>query len=408
KGFRDFLPNEARKRAYAINVIKQVFENHGFEPIETPALEYQELLLGKYGSEADKLIYKFKDNGGRDIALRYDQTVPTARVLAMYNQNLPMPFRRYQIQTVWRAENTQKGRYREFLQCDADIFGSHDPLADAECIFLAYAIYKKLGFNELTIYLNDRNILFDILEKVGISKNLQLSVIQSIDKLDKKQEEEVASELSQKGLSAKIINNLFKLLKYQVASDYLEKVIKNSKSLGVPESSIAFLPALARGLDYYTSTIFEIKAKGYESGSLLGGGRYDKLIANLCGIDIPAVGFAIGFDRTIDAMTQLNLFNQSAGNLGTLVAVFSESLLEKSIEIVNLLRNQEISAEIYPDASTKLDKQLKYADKKGLTWFIVVGPSEAEKDTAIIKNLKTGHQEEVKAKEICKKINQFS
>lgn len=406
KGFRDFLPDAVRKRSYVISIIKQVFEKYGFEPIETPALEYQELLLGKYGAEADKLIYKFKDNGGRDVALRYDQTVPTARVLAMYNQTLPMPFRRYQIQTVWRAENTQRGRYREFLQCDADIFGSYDPLADAECISLAYNIYKSLGFDKLTIYLNDRNLLFEILDKVQIPRDLQLSVIQSIDKLDRKQEKEVSHELTQKGIDAETIKHLFDYLKDTVASDYLEKVIRHAKSLGVPEDTLAFLPALARGLDYYTSTIFEIKAKGYDNGSLLGGGRYDKLIANLCGVDIPAVGFAIGFDRTVDAMEQLNLFPQGKANNEALVAVFSENLLRNALKTVNLLREQNINAEIYPDTSAKLDKQLKYADKKQLTWFLVIGPSEAEKNTVILKNLKTGHQEEIKIDEVHKKINQ--
>jgi histidyl-tRNA synthetase len=404
KGFRDFLPKDARKRSYATAKIKEVFEQFGFEPLETPALEYKDLLLGKYGEEADKLVYTFQDRGGRDVALRYDQTVPTARILAMYNQQLAMPWRRYQVQPVWRAENTQKGRYREFLQFDGDIFGTTSPLADAELISLVYTIYKNLGFEGIEIFINDRKILFDCLEFVNIPKDLTFSVIQSIDKLDKKSKEEVSKELIQKGIDEKTVEHLFTHLESAQLTDHLSAVISHAKTLGVPKENIIFQPGLARGLDYYTSTIFELKIKGYDGGSLLGGGRYDKLIDVLSGIDIPAVGFAIGFDRTIDAMEEFKLFPPDSNTLNVLVCVFSDETIESSLSLLSYLRKENVQAELFPASNTKLEKQLKYADKKGISWMAVIGPEEQKKKTIIIKNLKTGHQEEVTYDNILSKL----
>lgn len=407
KGFRDFLPGDAKKRDYLRNILRKTFETHGFDPIETPALEYKEVLLGKYGDEADKLVYTFRDKGDREVALRYDQTVPSARLLAMYSQQLPMPWRRYQMQHVWRSENPQKGRFREFLQSDADIYGSSSPLADAEVIALSNDIYERIGFTDFTIFINDRNILFQVLDYIAITSDLQLSVIQSIDKLDKKSQEEVGQELLSKGIDQKVIGHLFEHLKSTEPNENLRQIMKYAVSLGVPLERMVFQPGLARGLDYYTSTIFEVKIRGYEAGSVLGGGRYDKLINLLSGIDIPAVGFALGFDRTIEAINQFNLFPDSDKDNRCLVTVFNPDFTENSTAVVSLLRKNGISTELYPTDDAKLDKQLKYADKKSIKWLVVIGPEEAQKETVILKDLASGHQEDVKIKDLPDKFRQL-
>ena len=404
KGFRDFLPKEAKKRRYLIEKLREVFELFGFEPLETPALEYQELLLGKYGDEGDKLMYKFQDNGGRNVALRYDQTVPTARILATYQQNLPMPFRRYQIQNAWRADKPQSGRYREFLQCDADIYGTSSPLADAEIIALTNFIYKSLGFSNYKIYINDRNILFELMRFASIPDALQFKTVSEIDKLDRKTEEEVGSDLKEIGLKEESINHLFHHLNESKPNDNILSVINYCKSLGVEENRLIFQARLARGLDYYTGLIFEVKIDEYKAGSVLGGGRYDKLVESLSGLAVPAVGFGLGFDRTLEAMEQFKLFPDENKRRGVLVSVFSPSEVEISAQVSTTLREKGVEVEIFPDINTKLEKQLKYADKKGLKWLIVVGPKEKDSNTVILKDLETGHQEDVKLEDLVKKL----
>lgn len=404
KGFRDFLPKETKKRKYLIDKVENTFSNFGFEPLETPALEYEDLLLGKYGDEGDKLIYRFKDLGDRNVAMRYDQTVPTARVLAMYHQTLPMPWRRYQIQPVWRAENTQSGRYREFLQCDADIYGSLSPIADAEIITLASELYKDLGFTDYKIYINDRNILFELMFYASIPQELHFATIAAIDKLDRKTKEEIKTDLTNLGLTDKMVDHLYHHLDLAKPTDTLNQVMENAKMLGVNADNFIFEARLARGLDYYTSTIFEIKIEGYKGGSVLGGGRYDKLISQLSGVEIAAVGFAVGFDRTLEAMEQYSLFPGSDKRSGVLICIFNNELASNSLKIVQKLRENGIDSEIYPDENTKLDKQLKYADKKGLKWMIVIGPEESAKETIILKDLETGHQEDIGLEDSIKMI----
>lgn len=373
KGFRDFLPKEMRKRQYVINTLKQVFESYGFEPLETPALEYAEILLGKYGEEGDKLMYKFKDNGDRDVALRYDQTVPLARVVAQYQNELPMPFKRYQIQPVWRAENTQKGRYREFLQCDADIVGANSPLSDAEIINLAEKALEKLGFSNYKIVINDR---------VNFA-NVPPLAIATIDKLQKIGKEGVLKELEDKGIPASTLDEVLN----KKPTENLEKIIR---LLNNPR--VVFDPTLARGLDYYTGLIFEIEIEGYSAGSVCGGGRYDNLIGMFAGKDIPAVGFAFGFDRLVEAMDELNLFPTDLATTRVLVTVFSDDLRNKSIEVANKLRENDINTELYLD-DAKMEKQLKYADQKGIPFVVIIGPDEAKNNTVTLKNMKTREQQ---------------
>ncbi|OGM18501.1 histidine--tRNA ligase [Candidatus Woesebacteria bacterium RIFCSPHIGHO2_01_FULL_38_10] len=400
KGFRDFLPADAKKRQFTIETIKQTFELFGFEPLETPALEYQEVLLGKYGEEADKLVYTFKDKGRREVALRYDQTVPTARVLATYQQRLAMPFRRYQTQPVWRAERPQKGRFREILQCDADIYGSASPLADTEIISLANSVFKNLGFQNFSIFINDRKILFELMNYSSIPENLHLQVISEIDKLDRKDKEEVTIELTNLGLSQKTINHLFQHLETSKPTENIEKITEYAKLMGVEKDKLKFQARLARGLDYYTSTIFEIKIDEYKGGSVAGGGRYDNLIEKLSGNSIPAVGIAFGIDRIIEAMQEIKLFSQEEKRLGSLITIFNPELIPRSLRVARILRQAKIPCEIFVDQTKDLKKQLKYADKKGIKWLIVIGPDEAKNASVILKDLETGYQESIKLNDL--------
>jgi histidyl-tRNA synthetase len=404
KGFRDFLPKDAIKRQYLTDKLKESFVLFGFEPLETPAIEYQEILLGKYGDEADKLVYTFEDKGGRRVALRYDQTVPTARVLSTYQENLPMPYRRFQIQPVWRAEKPQKGRFREFLQCDADIYGSESSLADAEIIALTNTVYSTLGFKNFKIFINDRTILYELMKFASIPENLQLATIAAIDKMDRKAESEVSSELTSIGLTDESIKHLFHHLAEEKPTDRLNQIVNYSEKLGVDTKRLEFQARLARGLDYYTSTIFEVKIDEYEYGSVGGGGRYDELIGKLSGFSLPAVGISFGFDRTIEAMDKLDLFPNKGKRKGAIVTVFNSDLADMSASVTANLRENGISAELFPNESKKLDKQLKYADKKGVKWLIVIGPDEVSDNTVLLKNLDTGHQENVKLKSLVRKI----
>ncbi len=392
KGFRDFLPSEARKRQYVIRRLTEVFESYGFEPLETPALEYEEILLGKYGEEGDKLMYRFVDNGGRKVAMRYDQTVPLARVVAQYGPpagGLPMPFKRYQIQPVWRAENTQKGRYREFLQCDADIVGSSSPLADAETIALAVKCIEQLGFKKFKVLVNDRSVF----------ENIPKKAITIIDKLKKIGRENVLNELVKVGAAKTIqdASSIVRTIEQMSQTENITQIFSYIADFGIEPSQYEFSPALARGLDYYTGMIFEIEIEGYSAGSVCGGGRYDNLIGIFSNKSTPAVGFAFGFDRLIEAMDELNLFPQSVNESSTkvLVTIFSPELKEKSIEVASFLRSKNINTELYLNKDVKLEKQLKYADQKGIPYVVVIGHDEAKENKVTLKNMKTGEQKKV-------------
>ena len=408
KGFRDFLPKEARKRQYLKDQFRKNFELYGFEPLETPTLEYEELFWGKYGEEANKLIFKFADEGDRKVAMRYDQTVPTSRVLAMYQQNLPMPWRRYQIQNAFRAEKPQKGRFREFTQCDIDIFGTTSPLSDAEALAVGNSLLINLGFKKFNILINDRAILFQLMKSAEIGEKMQLSVIQSIDKLDKKSREEVEEELRQKELSIEMIHKLFDVFDSAKPTKVLQETIDYAKGLGISDNVLKFTPRLARGLDYYNSIIYEFVIEGYSAGSVAGGGRYDNLIKQLSGVDIPATGYSWGFDRLLEAMEQFDLFPSDKERTGVLVSIFNKDLTKNSLKVAAILRQNGIAAEIYPDENTRLDKQLKFADKKGIKWLIVIGPDESEKEKVVLKDLETGHQEDIKLKDLVNKLNDIN
>jgi histidyl-tRNA synthetase len=394
KGFRDFLPADMRRRDFVAKKIKTVFELFGFEPLETPTLEYASLLLGKYGKEADKLIYSFKDRGGREIALRFDQTVPSARILAQYQKILPKYFRRYQIQNVYRADKPQAGRYREFTQCDIDIFGSSSPIADAEIIAATYFAFKNVGYKKIILTVNDRQILFDKLQSFSSNKLNIFSIIQSVDKLQKIGKENVIKELIKKGLTKDRAQNALKTIESSTPTPNLKGIINYSIKLGVPKEVIQFSPTLARGLDYYTGMIFEVILPEFSRDSCGGGGRYDKLIAQLGGTGTPAVGIAFGFDRMVEAAEKLGIIPSENVGIQVLVTIFNQAFISNSLMIADNLRQAKINTEVYP-AVDKLDKQLKYADKKGIPYVVIIGPDEAKKNVVKLKNMKTGDQKEL-------------
>src|SRR3990167_9303270 len=358
KGFRDFLPQEAKKRQYVIDTLKSVFESYGFEPLETPALEYEEILLGKYGEEGDKLMYRFEDRGKRKVALRYDQTVPLARVVAQYGDKLPMPFKRYQIQNVWRADNTQKGRYREFLQCDTDIVGTDSPLADAEIIALAIKSLENLGFVNFKILVNDRENLNFANKSIKLSQDQNIKAMIAVDKLKKIGKEAVIKELEKSGFSNEESLLILKTVKESMPTKKLNEIFIKLEDLSISSSKYEFSPTLARGLNYYTGLIIEIEVPQYSAGSLGGGGRYYNLIGLFANKQIPAVGFAFGFDRIVEALEEFKLFPFELNNTKVLVTVFSQELAEESMKIAGELRSQNINTELWLDTETKLGKQL--------------------------------------------------
>lgn len=392
KGFRDFLPKEARKRQYVIRQLAEVFESYGFEPLETPALEYADILKGKYGEE-EKLIYEFRTKGGDEVALRYDQTVPLARVIAQYSNSLPMPFKRYQIQNVWRGENTQRGRYREFVQCDADIVGLSSPVGDAEILALVLDIYSALKLN-VTIKINDRANLQD----------LDKRYVAAIDKLDKIGESEVLSEMVDKGMTSENAREALSTLQNKPMTENLQMIIEALKWMGKDIFKVKYEPTLARGLDYYTGMIFETVMDG-STGSLCSGGRWDKMIGLFTGLDYPAVGFGLGFDRTVETLEEKGLLPESVITK-VLVTIFSMELGQQAIDAAKMLRDKGINTELYLDADVKIDKQLKYADQKGIPFVVIIGPKEAEENSATVKNMKTGEQKTVPLEQLGKSVEQ--
>ena len=391
KGFRDLLPTEKRARDFVTKKIIETFENFGFAPLETPTLEYASLLLGKYGKEADKLLYTFKDRGKREVGLRYDQTVPTARVLAQYQGKLPQYFRRYQIQNVFRADKPQQGRYREFTQCDVDIFGSTSPLADAEILACAYQAFQSVGFKQMILKINDRQTLIKTLEPFATDQVNVYSIIQTIDKLDKQTPEQVTKELVAKGLAKQPANEALLSIKKAEKSTNLAEIEQLTISLGVPAEALVYSSTLARGLDYYTGMIAEIMMPEYPGGSCGGGGRFDNLIGDIGGPQTPAVGISFGFDRIVEAATQLGLIPPSGGPQ-VLAAMVSKDTQEATLKAAAKLRAQGIAVEVYP-AFDKLTKQLKYANQAKIPYVLLVGEEEVKAGQVSLKNMATGQQQ---------------
>lgn len=406
KGFRDIFPLEKKQRDFVLAKIIEVYQKFGFQPLETPTLEYSSLLLGKYGTEADQLVYTFTDRGERQVGLRYDQTVPTARILAQYRNNLPKFFRRYQVQNVFRADKPQTGRYREFTQCDIDIFNTTSPIADAEVLSCIWTAYKNIGFPEVKLEINDRETLLSTLSEYATDQVDVFSIIQTIDKLDKKSEAQVVAELIDKGLEPKQAQAALDTINQAQPSANLEQIINLAQSLGVNQDDLVFNPTLARGLDYYTGMIFEVKIPGYSAGSCGAGGRYDNLIQELGGVDIPAVGFALGFDRTTEAAVQLGLVPSFESAAQVLVTIFDPNLVDDSLQIATKLRRRGLSVQIYPEANDNLGKQLKLASQKNIPWVVILGQDEIKQDKIALKNMQTREQTALTIEEALAEIMQ--
>lgn len=446
QGTRDFSPEVVRKRNYILSTIKDVFELYGFEPLETPAMENIETLMGKYGDEGDKLIFKILNNGlsdpkntdkakaafenvlqgknDKDLterALRYDLTIPFARYVAMNHHQLSFPFKRYQVQPVWRADRPQKGRYREFYQCDADIVGSKSLLNETELAIIYATVFKKLGI-EVEIKINSRKILAALAEECGGADKM-IDITIAIDKLDKIGIEKVKAELASKNIAEEAIAIIEGYLSINGSSEEKISQLKNlfksdkgkeSMQQGIAEieyilshfpaennkSALAIDFTLARGLNYYTGIIFEVKALNVQMGSIGGGGRYDDL-TGLFGVpNIPGVGISFGVDRIYDVMEELKLFPQTV-HTGTKVLFFNlgETESKAAFGLLQQLRAQQISAELFHENS-KFDKQFKYAEKKHIPYIVIIGSKEVEEKTCTIKNLTTGKQETIRQEDL--------
>ncbi len=424
-GFRDFFAEEVSVREYVTNTFKKVFEKYGYEPLETPALEYTDIFSSEAGEEAEKLFYRFKDQGGRDIMLKYEVMISMCRAVAENINKIPFPYKRYQIQKVWRADKPQKGRYREFTQCDADTIGSDSVIADAEFIQMGIEVLRTLRFDKFRANISNRKFLNGIVQYVGGTDETYIPICLSIDKLPKIGGEAVKKELIEKRripteVAEKILkivtlkgdtDELLKKLKVQLKTNQtameglseLEQIFYYLKMSQVSNQNYIFAPYIARGLAYYTGPIWEFEILEGDVGSIAGCGRYDNTIGNFVGRRVPATGGSFGIERIVEVIKDRKMFNTNSTMTKVLITFFDSSTLAKTVEVANLLRKENISTMFYPDPS-KLDKQLKYADKKGIPYVIIVGPDEVEKNVVKLKNMKTGQQEEVTVNELVIKL----
>ena len=408
KGFRDYMPANMLPKERMLRSVAATFESFGFAPLQTPALEYSECLLGKYGDEGDKLLYRFLDNGDRDVALRYDLTVPLARVVAM-NPQLTMPFKRYQIAPVWRAEKPGRGRFREFMQCDVDIVGSNDMMADAECMAVGCAVLKNLGVDEFVIRINNRKLLTAMLARFDItSTEAAMGVLRAIDKLPKIGEAKVRALLaSENGLPEASIDGIFQFLALnpgelsawfegsedgQMGAAELNEVLQLADELGVSEHVEVDL-SIARGLDYYTGTIYETFLKADESiGSVMSGGRYAGLVSMYGSQDLPAVGISLGVDRLLYALMEMGLLEEAMSPAEVLVGVFSAEERSLSYGVARELRAAGIQVAVFP-GRPRMKKQLQYAHRQGISKVVLVGKTEAERGEVLLKDMASGEQD---------------
>jgi histidyl-tRNA synthetase len=414
KGMRDHLGNAMLLRQHITSVLTRIFERHGFEPLQTPILEYAETLEGKLGDD-EKLIYRFDDHGGRKLALRYDQTVPLARVVAQYAGQLQLPWRRYAIGPSYRGERPARGRYREFYQADVDIVGSNSPLADAEIIAILSESLAELGFPGFVTLLNHRQIIGGIARVSGLDEAAAGGVYRAIDKLDKIGPDGVREELIKNGVAEAAAERILKLalvegsssdvleaLSEELAADErataalnnLRAVITGLGAMGVPEERYRVAPRLARGLSYYTGIVFEAITPHWPEGSLLGGGRYDELIGLFAGRAIPTVGLAFGIDRLHDVMEELGLGPRLTTTAQVFVTIFSAETASASLELARELREAGINTVISLESGS-LGKQFKEADRKGVPQALVLGPDEIARNEVVIKNLASGEQQSI-------------
>ena len=426
KGTRDFSPEEMMRRTYIFDTIKSVFRLFGYAPLETPSMENLSTLLGKYGDEGDKLLFKILNSGDygaklteeelrqaskiSEKGLRYDLTVPFARYVVQHQNELVFPFKRYQIQPVWRADRPQKGRYREFYQCDVDVIGSKSLLSEVELVDIVARVFRKLGIS-VTLKMNNRKILFGIAESIGHADKM-IDITVAIDKLDKIGLDNVKAELRERGIDDEAIDKLQPILELSGTNE--EKLTKLSEVIGTSETGmlgieemrtifsnveklgIGITPeldlSLARGLNYYTGAIFEVKANDFQIGSISGGGRYDDLTGIFGMPGMSGVGISFGADRIYDVMLGLNLFPEDlACSTKVLFVNLGTAEEEASMRIISKLRDKGVAAEIYPEAA-KMKKQMEYANRRGIPHVVIIGSEELGEGIATIKDMRTGEQ----------------
>lgn len=425
KGFRDFFAEDIQIREFVINTFKRVFEKYGYEPLETPALEYSDIFEKESGEEAVKLFYKFKDEGGRDIMLRYEVMIAMCRSVAENINTLVFPYKRYQIQPVWRAEKPQKGRYREFTQCDADTIGSDSVLCDAEFIQMGIEAFKELGFDTFKANISNRKFLNGIILYSGASNEQFIPICLSIDKLPKIGREAVRKELldkrkipenvadkildivSQEGNIKDLISTFKKQLKdIPIAVEglnELEQIFDYFKYTELPEQNYCFAPYIARGLAYYSGPIWEFEILDGNVGSVAGCGRYDNTIGRFVGRRMPATGGSFGIDRIVEVIKDRKMFQSTKTPIKVLVSLFDQNLLQDTLRVTNELRKNNISTMLYPEVS-KLDKQLKYADRKKIPYVVIIGPEEVQRKIVKLKDMKTGIQKEIPKEKLIEAI----
>jgi histidyl-tRNA synthetase len=418
-GTRDFLAAELSLRERAFGQLRSVFASYGFEPLQTPAFERVDVLLGKYGEEADKLVFKIlrrgehEASGEADLALRYDMTVPLARVAAAHGSKLPTPYKRYAIGSVWRADRPGRGRFREFTQCDIDTLGSTSPLADAEVLCAHHDAVAALGLTDFTILINSRHVLSGLLEVFAVPPELGPGVLTTLDKLDKISPDEVISELTSRGLDERAAAELVAAMTAQDATERIRTALKPSESgmagleevdrllalagSQIPAERIGFAPRMVRGLSYYTGPIWELVAAGVP-GSIGGGGRYDHLIAQLGGPDVPATGSSLGIERMLTLLS-----GEAAGRPGTLdvvVTALSDDLAAPSFALAAQARAAGLRASVYLGSSGKLGRQLRWAADQGARWCLIYGNAEREAGTVTVRDLVSAEQEALPAAEV--------
>ncbi|HEX2033084.1 MAG TPA: histidine--tRNA ligase [Chloroflexota bacterium] len=396
KGFNDYLPEAAARRQWIIERLRHVFERWGYLPLETPTLEYADVLLGRYGAEAEKLIYRFQDFGGRDVAMRYDQTVPFARVVAQYRQ-LPRPFRRYQIQRVWRGENTGRGREREFTQCDVDVAGVAGPLADAETLAVAVAGFHAIGFKRVRVLVNDRTLFDDL----GLSRG----EIIAVDKLAKIGADGVVRELVAAGRPEAAARDLLQRLREAPPSQRLQEVMAMAYDLGVAEEDLQFDSTLARGLEYYTGVILEVTSPDYGAGSLGGGGRYDGLIRRFTGQDVPAVGFSFGLERVVEALEVVGAFADFRAAPAVVAIPLGRAQLGWAGQLAARLREAGIGVVMSLDPDAGAGKQISTAVKLGAAYAVLLGESEVAAKQATLKDLASSQQQTLDVETLIQRLS---
>ena len=418
-GTRDLLASDVERREHLFAIIRSVFSRYGFEPLQTPAFERLDVLLGKYGDESDKLVFKIlrrgehEASGEADLALRYDMTVPLARVAAAYGSQLPTPYKRYAMGLVWRADRPGKDRYREFVQCDLDTLGSKSLLADAETLNAQHDALAELGLASFTIQLNSRHVLAGLLEAFGIEPDKGTGVLTSLDKLDKLPADEVVAELIGRGLPAEQAGELVVSL---TAPDAVERVrialTKTDEGAAgldevdtvlallagqVPDGRVVFTPRMVRGLSYYTGPIWEVVAPGV-AGSIGSGGRYDKLIEQLGGPDVPATGASLGVERILPLLPEAG--NELLRRLDVAVTVMRPDLATQSFGFAAAARRANLRASVYLGSSNKLGRQLKWASDSGARWAVIYGEQEHEAGIATVRDMGSGEQLQIPAPEL--------